>query len=127
MGIYFIQREYVLSTANMCYPICINVIQHENLLFNANTCYIQNEIVLFNATNVLSNVIMRYTVIECKNMVSTAGMFYPMLKYVYQCKNRVIQREKVLSNARNVLYNVTNVIFYKKIIREKFSLRKRMI
>ena len=37
-GIYFIQREYMLSTANMCYPVRINVIQHENLLFNENTC-----------------------------------------------------------------------------------------
>ena len=40
---------------------------------------------------------MQERVIQCKN-------FYPMRKHVYQCKNRVIQREKVLSNARNVLY-----------------------
>ena len=42
-GIYFIQREYVLSTANMCYLMWINLIQHENLLFNANTCYLMQQ------------------------------------------------------------------------------------
>ena len=30
------------------------------------------------------------------------------------CKNRVIQREKVLSSAGKVQYNATNVIFYNK-------------
>ena len=57
---------------------------------------------LSNATNVLSNVITCYTmklrVIQCKN-------FYPMRKNVNPCKNRVIQDEKVLSSARNVLYD----------------------
>ena len=38
-GIYFIQRKYVSSTANTCYPMWINVIQQENLLYNANTYY----------------------------------------------------------------------------------------
>ena len=39
-------------------------------------------------------------------------------------QNRVIQREKVLSNARNVLYNPTNAIFDKKSRPIKSVIRK---
>ena len=59
------------------------------------SCYIQNENMLSNATNVLSNVTMRYTMqerdIQCKNLLSNA-------------KN-VINARIMLSNARNVLCN----------------------
>ena len=51
---------------------------------------------------------------ERVNVLSNARTFYPMEKHIYRCKNRVLQRGIVLSNRKNVLYNATNVIFYKK-------------
>ena len=66
---------------------------------------------------------MQERVILCKDV-------YPMRKHVKQCKNRVIQREKVSSNTRNVLYNATNVIgdiLQDKQAEKIFSLRKKMI
>ena len=55
----YIQREYVLSSANMCYPTRVRVIQCKYVLSNVNICYptrineIQQEDMLFNAIRVI--------------------------------------------------------------------------
>ena len=71
----------------------------------------------------LSNyAIMQERVIKCKNVLSNA------IKRVYQCKNRVIQRENLLSNARNVLYidNATNVTFDKNNLSRKVIIAEKI-
>ena len=73
-----------------------NVIQHKNVL-NAITCYPMQ---------------------LCKNVLSNA-------KRVNKCKNCVIQWEKMLSNARNVLYNATNGIFDKKNLQRKICIAEK--
>ena len=106
-----IQREYMLSNENTCYPPQMCFIQFGNKCNPTRKPVIQREYLLSKIKTCYRMQKMFYTmwkrVIQCKK-------FYPMQKHVYECKNRVIQREKVLFSAINVLYNVKNVIFYKK-------------
>ena len=67
---FAIQREYMLSNANTCYPYVLSDVN--NICNRREYMLSKMKKVLYNATNVLANVItcysMRERVIQCKNL-----------------------------------------------------------
>ena len=78
METYFLQHEYMLSTTNTCYPMWVNVIQHENLL--SNKCSIQYDNVLYT---------MQERVIQHDKVLSDAiNVLYIAANVIFYKKNR---------------------------------------